>query len=74
MDKNHYDFHELAKIRKSVGTQEEVAETLGVTTVTLSRAENGKSASFELLSAICNLGKRNVKDLILENKNFLSVT
>lgn len=71
MDKNHYDHEELASIRKTIGTQEEVAEMLGYTSVQLSRAENGKSASYELLCAICDLAGKNVKDLLKTNKNFL---
>lgn len=74
MDKQHYDNEQLAVIRKSVGTQEEVAEMLGYSVVQLSRAENGKSASYELLCEICDLAKVNVKDIIKSNKNFLQTT
>lgn len=74
MDKQHYDHEKLAIIRKSLGTQEQVAEMLGITSVQLSRAENGKSASYQLLCDICDLAKENVKDLLKANKNFLQTT
>ncbi len=73
MDKQHYDHEKLATIRKTIGTQEEVAEKLGITSVQLSRAENGKSASYRLLCDICDLAGANIKDLLKTNKNFLQV-
>ncbi len=67
VNKNHYDYKKLAEIRKTVGTQEEVAKTLGITAVQLSRAENGKSASYELLSAIAGLANADVRGILKPN-------
>ena len=74
MNIEHYDNEKLANFRKSVGKQEEVAKMAGVTVVQLSRAENGKSASYELLCNIADLAKKDVRELLKPNKNFLSVT
>ena len=65
MNKQHYDPGKLAAIRKSVGTQKTVSNKLGYTITQLSRAENGKSASYELLSAIAALANKDVKELLI---------
>lgn len=70
MNNNHYDPEKLANIRRKVGTQEEVAEKVGVTVTQISRAENGKSASYELLSAITELANADVLDVLKSNQKF----
>jgi len=71
MNGNHYFPEKLAEIRKSIGTQEDVAGKLGVTNITLSRAENGKNASYELLCSIANLANADVRELLKSSENFL---
>lgn len=74
MNNNHYYPEKLAEIRKGIGTQEEVAEKLGISNITLSRAENGKNASYELLCAIASLANVDVRDLLKSNEIMSSVT
>lgn len=64
MNSTHYDHQKLADIRRTVGTQEHVAEKVGVTVTQLSRAENGKSASYELLFSIAALANADVKQVL----------
>ena len=74
MNDNHYHPEKLAEIRKKVGTQEEVARRLGITNITLSRAENGKNASYELLCAISNLANTDVREILKQNQTTVSIT
>lgn len=74
MNVNHYHPEKLAEIRKRIGTQEDVAEKLGITNVTLSRAENGRNASYELLCSIANLANVDVRELLKSNENILQPT
>ena len=55
MKGSNYDFKTLADIRQLKYTQQVFAEKLGVTIVTLSRMENGHSASYELIMKVCQL-------------------
>ena len=64
MNKDHYYPEKLAEIRKTIGTQKEVADKVKVTNTQLSRAENGKSASFELLSSITKLAGKDVQEVL----------
>jgi transcriptional regulator with XRE-family HTH domain len=64
MNKDHYYPEKLAEIRKAIGTQKEVADKVNVTNTTISRAENGKHASFELLSSITKLAGRDVQEVL----------
>jgi DNA-binding XRE family transcriptional regulator len=50
-----YDHKFLAKVRESKHTQEEFAKLLKVNVVTLSRMENGHSASYELVMRACRV-------------------
>ncbi len=53
MDARFYDAEKVAKVREEAGlTQEQLAEEVGVTSITISRVENGRSASPELLARI----------------------
>ncbi len=74
MNSEHYDEEKLGKLRRQIGTQEEVADKLGITVTQLSRAENGKSASFELLSAITKLANADVLSVLKSNQNILQKT
>ena len=74
MNSEHYYHEKLARIRRQIGRQEQVAEKLGITVTQLSRAENGKSASFELLSAITKLANADVLDLLKSNQSSLQST
>ena len=53
MKGNLYDHKRLASMRESKYTQEKFAEILDITTVTLSRMENGHNASYELIVKAC---------------------
>jgi transcriptional regulator with XRE-family HTH domain len=64
MNKTHYKPKKLADVRKTIGTQKKVAGLVGVTITQLSRAENGKSASFELIDAIARLGKVKTSEIL----------
>jgi transcriptional regulator with XRE-family HTH domain len=55
MKGNLYDHRFLAKVREGKYTQEQFAEKLDVTVVTLSRLENGHNASYELILKACQL-------------------
>ena len=74
MNKKHYDNIKLAEMREKIGKQKDVAERIGVSPVQLSRAENGKSASFELLSAVAGLANADVRDILKPSEKNLSVT
>ena len=74
MNENHYYPEKLATIRKQIGTQEDVAEQLGITNITLSRAENGKNASYELLCSVANLAKIDVRELLKSSEKFSQAT
>lgn len=53
MDGTKYNYEKVARLRREAGlTQEQLAEALGVTNVTISRVETGVAASFELLARI----------------------
>jgi transcriptional regulator with XRE-family HTH domain len=53
MKGNLYNHQLLASIRDAKYTQERFAEMIGVTTITLSRMENGHGASYELILKAC---------------------
>ncbi len=65
MDKQHYNPEILAAARKQKTTQKELAETLGVTEMTIYRAEKGESVSFELLADICREIGIDVKQILI---------
>lgn len=55
MNSAHYYHTKLVTARELRGeTQEQVAEDLGVTTETISRAERGAMASYTLLAKLCH--------------------
>jgi transcriptional regulator with XRE-family HTH domain len=64
MNKDHYRPEKLAEIRKKIGTQKFVAKKVNVTNTQLSRAENGKSASYELISAIVKLANEDIQTVL----------
>lgn len=68
MDKQHYNPEILAAARKEKTTQKELAEALGVTEMTIYRAEKGESVSYELLSEICRSIGINVKQILISTK------
>jgi len=74
MNSEHYHKDKLAELRKKIGKQEDVAELIGITSVQLSRAENGKSASYELLCAIADLANTDVRDILKPNEKNLALT
>lgn len=74
MNAEHYYNEKLAELRKKIGTQEDVAKKLNITSVQLSRAENGKSASYELLCAIASLANADVRELLKANEKNLQIT
>jgi transcriptional regulator with XRE-family HTH domain len=55
MKGDFYNYRFLANVREAKYTQEQFAKLLKVNTVTLSRLENGHSASYELIVRACQL-------------------
>jgi transcriptional regulator with XRE-family HTH domain len=53
MNGSLYNHRLLADVRDARYTQEQFAEILGITVVTLSRMENGRNASYELILKAC---------------------
>jgi transcriptional regulator with XRE-family HTH domain len=53
MDGKFYDHNFLKKVRSAKHTQEDFAEQLGINTITLSRLENGRGGSYDLIIRVC---------------------
>jgi transcriptional regulator with XRE-family HTH domain len=76
MDARFYDHAKVAKLREDAGlTQELLADELGVTPITISRVENGHSASPDLLARIARRFGKNLADILYSHpldarKNF----
>jgi len=72
MNAEHYNPELLATARKKATTKTELAKTLGVTKMTIYRAEKGESVSYELLSEICREIGIDVKSILVStpDKNF----
>jgi transcriptional regulator with XRE-family HTH domain len=72
MNSTHYDPIKLKDAREKKFTQKQLAEKLGVTEMTIYRAETGQNVSFELLSDICSEVGLDVKKILLptSGKNF----
>jgi transcriptional regulator with XRE-family HTH domain len=68
MNGAHYKPELLAAVRKEKITQKELAERLGVTEMTIHRAETGKNASYELLSDICREIGLDIKTILLSTE------
>jgi DNA-binding XRE family transcriptional regulator len=65
MTKNDYDNSKLIKLRESKKmTQEDVAETIGVSRFTIIRAEQGQSASWKLLQTLSAFYGISISELI----------
>lgn len=65
MDGRFYDHAKVAKLRSDAGmTQEQLADELEVTPITISRVENGHSASPDLLARIARRFGKNLADLL----------
>ncbi len=60
-----YNPNLLKAARKKKLTQEQLAKRLGVTEMTIYRAENGKSVSYQLLSKICSEIGLDVKKVLV---------
>ncbi len=67
MNASDYDNKKLQTIREKYFTQTELAARLEVAPETISRAERGVSASFQLLSAMTKECKSSIKEIILDN-------
>lgn len=67
MNADDYDHRKLQKIRKEKFTQAEIAGRLECTTETISRAERGISASFQLLKEITSHCGISIKEIIRDN-------
>lgn len=76
MNATHYNPDQLAKLRESKFTQKQLADRLGVTEMTIHRAEKGVSVSYELLTDICREIGVDIKEILLSTaaKNFSSIT
>lgn len=55
MNGNLYNFKLLAQIREAKYTQTEFAKLMDINVITLSRIENGHSASHEAIIKMCQL-------------------
>ena len=65
MNANHYNPKKLIQWREDSGkTQEKIAEILNVDRNTVSRAETGKVASYDLLASLCAIYEKSTHDLI----------
>lgn len=65
MDSRHYNNEKLKQQREEKGfTQAYIAEQLNVHEMTITRADNGRSVSYELLYSYANLLGCDVKDFI----------
>lgn len=65
MNAEHYNPELLATVRKQKITQKDLAEKLGVTEMTIYRAEKGESVSYELLSEICREIGIDIKNILV---------
>ena len=74
MNSEHYYPEKVKRAREKIGTQVYVAELLKMTTNQLSRAENVKSASFELLSEIAARSNCDVREFLKPTKKEFSKT
>ena len=74
MNSNHYNPAKLAKLREKKLTQRQLADKLGVTEMTIYRAEKGERVSYELLSSICIQIGVDVKEILISTpaKKFVS--
>jgi transcriptional regulator with XRE-family HTH domain len=78
MDARFYDSTRLVRLREKKGkTQEQVAEELDVTQMTICRVETGKGVSFELLYRLARYYSVPYKSLLrepppAEGKNFFA--
>lgn len=72
MNSHHYNPTKLAKFRETRITQKELTEKLGVSEMTIHRAEKGVSVSYELLSSTCQEIGLDIKEILLSTptKNF----
>lgn len=69
MNSNFYNNEVLIGWRESLGlTQEELANELNVTRQTISRVENGQSASLKLLYALADFYRKPITELLKKNK------
>lgn len=76
MNTEHYSPEILAAERKKKITQKELAERLGVTEMTIYRAESGQNVSYELLVDICHEIGIDIKKLLLSTepkKNYVQI-
>jgi transcriptional regulator with XRE-family HTH domain len=74
MKGNLYDHKFLAKSRDAKYTQEDFAEMLDVSIVTLSRMENGHSASYELILKACQLLDLDSSKVFYSSRQLASAT
>jgi transcriptional regulator with XRE-family HTH domain len=65
MNATHYDHRRLKQLREKKFTQKELAEELGVVELTIARAENGKSTSYELLLDMCQKIGIDVREILI---------
>lgn len=69
MNGNFYDYKKLSKIREGKIKQDKLAEKLGVSPITLSRLENGKNASYELIIQVCKELEVDSKDVLYSSNS-----
>lgn len=74
MRREQYDFKRLAAVREAKFRQEDFAQMLKVTVVTLSRMENGHNASYELIFKACKLLDLDSSEVIYSTKSSVFVT
>ena len=67
MNANDYDHKKLKEIRKQHFTQEQLANLLNRDVKTISRAETGEQASFQLLKEITSKCNVSIKTIIFDN-------
>lgn len=69
MNASHYNSAKLALAREQKQlTQKNIAEKLGVTEMTVYRAEKGINASYELLVKFCELVDLDIREILVLDK------
>lgn len=66
MNAQHYDNKKLAEKRVEKCTQQELAAALGISEMTVNRAEKGKQVSYELLLKMCEHIGLDIREILFE--------
>lgn len=73
MNGQYYDYEKLAAERRAKFTQEQFAKALGITVTSLSRIENGHSASYLNLVKACHLLDLDSQEVLYSSRKLVAV-